>query len=57
MIDAATALRDSVSPGNNLELLQEDRAGQYSIRINDRYRVCFVWTGADVNDVEFVDYH
>lgn len=46
-----------VSPGNRLEALHGDREGQYSIRINDRYRVCFVWSEAGPRDVEIVDYH
>jgi proteic killer suppression protein len=44
-------------PGNRLEALKGDRKGQHSIRINDRWRVCFVWTGGDAYDVEIVDYH
>ena len=44
-------------PGNRLELLSGDRAGQYSMRINDRYRLCFVWTVSGPIDVEIVDYH
>jgi proteic killer suppression protein len=44
-------------PGNRLEALRGDRAGQYSIRINDRWRICFAWTGGDADDVEIVDYH
>jgi len=46
-----------VPPGNRLEALKSDRAGQHSIRINDQYRVCFVWTAAGPEDVEIVDYH
>jgi len=46
-----------VPPGNRLEALKGDRAGQSSIRVNDRYRVCFRWTAAGANDVEIVDYH
>ncbi|MFO1431365.1 MAG: type II toxin-antitoxin system RelE/ParE family toxin [Candidatus Competibacteraceae bacterium] len=46
-----------VPPGNRLELLKGDRAGQYSIRINDQWRVCFRWTEAGAEDVEIVDYH
>ena len=46
-----------VPPGNRLEKLSGDRAGQHSIRINDRYRVCFVWDEGDAYDVEIVDYH
>lgn len=57
MLDAAKTLADLASPGNNLEALRGDRAGQYSIRINDRYRVCFAWTGQNAEDVEIVDYH
>jgi proteic killer suppression protein len=46
-----------IPPGNRLEALSGDRAGQMSIRINDQYRVCFVWTDAGPRDVEIVDYH
>lgn len=44
-------------PGNRLEALRGDRAGQYSIRINDQWRICFVWRDGHVFDVEIVDYH
>jgi proteic killer suppression protein len=44
-------------PGNRLEALSGDRLGQHSIRINDRWRICFVWDGADAHQVEVVDYH
>lgn len=44
-------------PGNRLEALQGDRTGQYSIRINDQWRVCFAWTDNGPADVEIVDYH
>ena len=44
-------------PGNRLEMLVGDRKGQYSIRINDQFRVCFVWTPLGPKDVEIVDYH
>ena len=44
-------------PGNHLEPLKGDRAGQYSIRINDRYRLCFVWRDGDAFEVEIADYH
>jgi toxin HigB-1 len=44
-------------PGNRLEALTGDRRGQYSIRINDRWRVCFTWRSGDAHDVEIVDYH
>ena len=58
MLDAATALDDlSVPPANRLEKLKGDRAGQYSIRINRQWRVCFVWRSGDAHDVEIVDYH
>jgi len=46
-----------VPPGNRLEALKGDRAGQHSIRVNDRFRVCFRWTDAGPEDVEIVDYH
>ena len=46
-----------VPPGNRLEALVDNRAGQHSIRINDRYRICFTWTAAGAQDVEIVDYH
>ncbi|MDX6280181.1 MAG: toxin HigB [Kribbellaceae bacterium] len=46
-----------VPPGNRLEALKGDRAGQYSIRVNDQFRVCFRWTEAGAEDVEIVDYH
>lgn len=44
-------------PGNRLEALSGDRRGQHSIRINDRYRICFVWKDGDAQQVEVVDYH
>jgi proteic killer suppression protein len=46
-----------VPPGNRLEPLKGDRAGQHSIRVNDQYRVCFRWTAGGAEDVEIVDYH
>ncbi len=46
-----------VPPGNRLEALKGDRAGQHSIRVNDQFRVCFRWTDAGADDVEIVDYH
>ena len=46
-----------IPPGNRLEALKGDRAGQYSIRINKQWRVCFRWTKAGAEDVEIVDYH
>lgn len=58
MLDDAMELRDLRSPpGNRLEALSGDRAGQYSIRINDQWRVCFVWTKAGPESVEIADYH
>lgn len=58
MLDAAAELRDLRSPpGNRLEALAGDREGQYSIRINDQWRVCFEWTAAGPANVEIVDYH
>ena len=54
----AADLRDLTRPpGNRLELLRGDRAGLHSIRINDRYRICFVWTEDGATEVEIVDYH
>lgn len=44
-------------PGNRLETLQGDRFGQFSIRVNDQYRICFRWSDGDARDVEIVDYH
>jgi len=46
-----------IPPGNRLEALKADRAGQHSIRINDQWRICFRWTPTGVEDVEIVDYH
>ena len=58
MIDAAQNLQDlKVPPGNRLEALKGDRKGQHSIRINDQWRVCFVWTDGAAEHVEIVDYH
>jgi len=58
MLDAATTLDEmKVPPSNRLELLQGDREGQYSIRINQQWRVCFKWTEHKAYDVEIVDYH
>ncbi len=58
MLDAATTLEDlKVPPGNRLEPLRGDREGQYSIRINDQYRICFAWRDGDAHQVEIVDYH
>jgi proteic killer suppression protein len=58
MIDAAGKLADlGVLRGNRLEALRGDRRGQYSIRINDQYRICFEWADGDAFDVEVTDYH
>jgi proteic killer suppression protein len=58
MLDAAESLDDlRVPPGNRLEKLSADRAGQYSIRINDQWRICFEWSDGDAYEVEIVDYH
>jgi proteic killer suppression protein len=58
MLDAAEQLDDlRVPPGNRLEKLARDRAGQYSIRVNDQWRVCFRWREGHAYDVEIVDYH
>lgn len=58
LIDDAESIQDlRVPPGNRLEALKGDRQGQYSIRINERYRICFRWTEAGATDVEIVDYH
>jgi len=46
-----------VPPSNHLEALHHDREGQYSIRINKQWRICFLWQGSDAYDVEIVDYH
>ena len=57
-LDSAQQLGDlAASRGNNLEALKGDRLGQHSIRINDQYRVCFVWQKGDAFNVEIVDYH
>ncbi|HEU6450563.1 MAG TPA: type II toxin-antitoxin system RelE/ParE family toxin [Gemmatimonadaceae bacterium] len=57
-VDAAEALEDlRVPPGNRLEKLKGDRAGQHSIRVNDQWRICFRWAGGNAYDVEIVDYH
>jgi proteic killer suppression protein len=57
-LDAAGRLDElRVPPGNRLEKLKHDRAGTYSIRINDRWRICFAWRDGEAYDVEIVDYH
>ena len=58
MLDAATSLDDlRLPPGNRLEKLRGNRAGQYSIRINTQWRICFRWRSGHTYDVEVVDYH
>ena len=58
LLNAASELNSlRVPPGNRLEKLVGDRAGQHSIRINDQYRICFVWTDTGPTDVEISDYH
>ena len=58
LIDTVTRLDDlRVPPGNRLEALAGDRAGQHSIRVNDQWRICFAWRDGDAYDVEFCDYH
>ena len=58
ILDAASCLTDrQVPPGNRLEPLRGNRHGQHSIRINDQFRLCFVWTDAGPEEVEIVDYH
>ncbi len=58
LLNAASELNSlRVPPGNRLEKLAGDRAGQHSIRINDQYRICFVWADGGAEDVEITDYH
>ena len=58
MLNSAQNLSDlRVPPGNHLEALRGDRAGEHSIRVNDQWRICFVWQDGDAHDVEIVDYH
>lgn len=57
LLDAAMSLKDLGLPGLRLEALKGDRSGQYSIRINDQYRVCFRWQDGEAHEVEIVDYH
>ena len=58
LLDSAASLDDlRVPPGNRLELLSGDRAGQHSIRINRQWRICFRWEDGDPREVEIVDYH
>ncbi|MHB1116268.1 type II toxin-antitoxin system RelE/ParE family toxin [Sideroxydans sp.] len=58
MLDKAQVLKDlKIPPANRLEALKDDRKGQYSIRINDQWRICFIWTKNGPDAVEIVDYH
>lgn len=58
MLNAASSLDElRVPPGNRLEALSGNRRGQFSIRINDQWRICFRWVDADAHDVEIVNYH
>jgi proteic killer suppression protein len=58
MLNAAVSLQSlRIPPGNRLEQLKGNRRGQFSIRINDQWRICFKWQGGDAFDVEIVDYH
>lgn len=58
LLHAAARLDDlRVPPGNRLEALKGDRAGQHSIRVNDQWRICFIWKEGEAHDVEIVDYH
>lgn len=58
LVNQARVIADlAVPPGNRLEALKGDRAGQHSIRINDQWRICFVWNDGGASDVEIVDYH
>lgn len=58
VLNAAVSLSDlRVPPGNKLEKLKGNRKGQHSIRINDQWRICFVWIDDSVNEVEIIDYH
>ena len=58
ILDAADVLKDlTIPPGNRLEKLTGSREGQHSIRINDQWRICFIWRSGDAYEVEIVDYH
>jgi len=61
MLNAASSLDDlrvpNAPPATRLEQLSGNRAGQYSIRINDQWRICFIWKGGHAHDVEIIDYH
>ena len=58
MVEAATAIRElAVPPSNHLEKLKGNRAGQWSIRVNDQYRICFKWRDGSAWEIDFTDYH
>ncbi len=58
ILEAAEDINDlRIPPGNRLEELKDDRKGQYSIRINDQWRICFIWKNGNVYHVEITDYH
>jgi proteic killer suppression protein len=58
LINAANSVNDlRIPPGNRLEMLKGNRSGQYSIRINDQWRICFTWQEGEANNVEIADYH
>lgn len=58
ILEAAESLTElRIPPGNRLEALKGDRAGQHSIRVNDQWRICFLWRDGDAYDVEITDYH
>ena len=58
MLNNAASLKDLIAPpGNRLERMKGNRLGQYSIRINDQWRICFEWRGNDAHNVEVTDYH
>jgi len=58
IIDAAESINDlRIPPGNRLEKLQPPRDGEHSIRVNDQFRICFVWSNGGADDVELTDYH
>ena len=57
MLHAAEKLSDLAGVSNSLEALTGDRKGQHAIHVNDRYRLCFIWTERDASEVEIVDYH
>jgi toxin HigB-1 len=57
-LDSVVSLKElKIPPGNQLEALKGDRKGQYSIRVNDQYRICFKWQSSGPDNVEIVDYH